>query len=101
MPTYHRPIARYLLANVSRTISFLSRFFNIGRRRRSRHSRPKGGRPRANMGNEASTPVDESTPPRVLERRDVESLAKYILERDVRSIVVMVGFPHSLSEMNC
>lgn len=51
------------------------------------------------MGNEVSTPVDENTPPRVLERRDVESLAKYILERDVRRIVVMVGLPHSLSEM--
>ncbi|KAL1961840.1 hypothetical protein VTN77DRAFT_1009 [Rasamsonia byssochlamydoides] len=43
------------------------------------------------MGNESSTPVDENTPPRVLERRDVESLAKYILEKDVRKIVVMIG----------
>ncbi|KAL1976380.1 hypothetical protein VTN31DRAFT_2662 [Thermomyces dupontii] len=43
------------------------------------------------MGNEVSTLVDENTPPTVLERRDLPSVAKYILEKDIRRIVVMAG----------
>lgn len=43
------------------------------------------------MGNEASTLVDENTPPQTLEARNIESVAKYIREKNVRHIVVMVG----------
>ncbi|KAJ9318959.1 hypothetical protein DTO271D3_547 [Paecilomyces variotii] len=43
------------------------------------------------MGNESSTPVDEKTPPKVLEARNIESVAKYIEENNVRRIVVMCG----------
>ncbi|BCR92380.1 SIR2 family NAD-dependent protein deacylase [Aspergillus chevalieri] len=43
------------------------------------------------MGNEPSTLVDEKTPPSVLEARTVEALAKYVHEKRVRKIVVMVG----------
>jgi len=43
------------------------------------------------MGNESSALVDESTPPQTLEARTIEAVAKYIRERDVRRIVVMVG----------
>jgi hypothetical protein len=42
------------------------------------------------MGNEASSLVDDSTSPASLERRDLPSLAKYILAKDARKIVVMV-----------
>ncbi|KAI9926650.1 hypothetical protein ASPWEDRAFT_724733 [Aspergillus wentii DTO 134E9] len=43
------------------------------------------------MGNEPSTMVDEKTPPSVLEARNMESVAKYIKDKNVRRIVVMVG----------
>ncbi|RAL07588.1 SIR2 family NAD-dependent protein deacylase [Aspergillus homomorphus CBS 101889] len=43
------------------------------------------------MGNESSTVVDEETIPSVLEKRTIEAVANYILEKDVRRIVVMVG----------
>ncbi|KAH1494567.1 hypothetical protein KXV92_002933 [Aspergillus fumigatus] len=43
------------------------------------------------MGSETSTVVEEGTPPSVLEARNIESVAKYIQEKDVRRIVVMVG----------
>jgi NAD-dependent histone deacetylase SIR2 len=42
------------------------------------------------MGNETSTVVDEKTSPSVLEARNIEAVAKYIKEKDVRRIVVMV-----------
>jgi hypothetical protein len=42
------------------------------------------------MGNEPSTVVDENTPPSVLESRSIEAVAKYIKEKNVRNIVVMV-----------
>lgn len=45
------------------------------------------------MGNEPSTLVDEKTPPSVLEARNIESVAKYIKEKHVRHIVVMVRDP--------
>ncbi|KAL2002627.1 hypothetical protein VTN02DRAFT_6335 [Thermoascus thermophilus] len=41
------------------------------------------------MGNESSTLVDEKTPPQTLEARNIESVAKYIREKNVRHIVVM------------
>jgi NAD+-dependent protein deacetylase SIR2 len=45
------------------------------------------------MGNETSsmTAVADDTPPQVLERRDVQSVAKYVNQRGVRRIIVMVG----------
>jgi NAD-dependent histone deacetylase SIR2 len=43
------------------------------------------------MGNESSTPVDEAVPPTTLYARNIEAVAKYIEERDVKNIVVMVS----------
>ncbi|KAJ5150886.1 NAD-dependent protein deacetylase hst2-1 [Penicillium canariense] len=43
------------------------------------------------MGNEESTVVDDSTRPSVLEARNMEAVAKYIQQHDVKRIVVMVG----------
>ncbi|OJJ43288.1 hypothetical protein ASPZODRAFT_136508 [Penicilliopsis zonata CBS 506.65] len=43
------------------------------------------------MGNESSTVVDENTPTQVLEARNIDAVAKYIQEKNVRHIVVMVG----------
>ncbi|OCT46441.1 NAD-dependent protein deacetylase hst2-1 [Cladophialophora carrionii] len=43
------------------------------------------------MGNENSTPVDEATPPTTLHGRNIEAVAQYIKEKDVRKIVVMTG----------
>ena len=43
------------------------------------------------MGNESSSMVDESTPPTTLKKRDVASVAKYIFEKDVQRIVVLVS----------
>ncbi|KAL2787290.1 DHS-like NAD/FAD-binding domain-containing protein [Aspergillus keveii] len=43
------------------------------------------------MGNESSTLVDENTHPSVLEARTVDAVAKYVKEKHVRRIVVMVG----------
>lgn len=42
------------------------------------------------MGQEESKPIDESTPPQTLEKRDVASVAKYINEGKAKRIVVMV-----------
>ncbi|KAL9111200.1 MAG: hypothetical protein Q9227_004277 [Pyrenula ochraceoflavens] len=43
------------------------------------------------MGNESSTPVDESVPPQSLDSRTLEAVARYVKSRNVRNIVVMVG----------
>jgi NAD-dependent histone deacetylase SIR2 len=43
------------------------------------------------MGNESSALMDESMPPETLESRSIESVAKYIQEKSIRRIVVMVG----------
>ncbi|KAI1931968.1 Sir2 histone deacetylase Hst2 [Ophidiomyces ophidiicola] len=43
------------------------------------------------MGNESSIMVGDDVRPRTLESRTVEGLAKYIEEKNVRKIVVMVG----------
>ncbi|KIW62856.1 hypothetical protein PV04_09748 [Phialophora macrospora] len=43
------------------------------------------------MGNENSTPVDEATPPTTLFGRNIEAVAQYIKEKDVKKIVVMTG----------
>ncbi|EEP76100.1 hypothetical protein UREG_00949 [Uncinocarpus reesii 1704] len=43
------------------------------------------------MGNEQSIPIDEHVRPKTLESRTLEAVAKYIKEKDVKKIVVMVG----------
>ncbi|KEF54436.1 NAD-dependent histone deacetylase SIR2 [Exophiala aquamarina CBS 119918] len=43
------------------------------------------------MGNESSTPVDEAVLPATLRARNIEAVAKYIEERDIKNIVVMTG----------
>lgn len=43
------------------------------------------------MGNESSTPVDESIPPTTLIARNMDGVARYIKERDCKRIVVMTG----------
>ncbi|KAK5254007.1 Sir2 histone deacetylase Hst2, partial [Exophiala xenobiotica] len=43
------------------------------------------------MGNESSAPVDEATRPTTLQARNVEAVARYIKEKDVKNIVVMTG----------
>ena len=43
------------------------------------------------MGQEASTPVDESTPPETLESRTVDSVAKFIKDGRAKNTVVMVS----------
>lgn len=43
------------------------------------------------MGNESSTPVDESIPPSTLIARNMDGVARYIKERDCKRIVVMTG----------
>lgn len=53
------------------------------------------------MGNESSSLVDDNTSPATLERRDLPSLAKYILEKDVKRIVVMVGLDNPMSLHTC
>ena len=64
----------------------------IGRQRREKHSKPAQGRQkRFKMGQEQSSPVDESVPPQTLEDRSVESVAKYIRDGHAKKIVVMVG----------
>lgn len=42
------------------------------------------------MGNEESTPVDEAVPPTTLHARSIEAVARYIEEKDIQNIVVMV-----------
>ena len=43
------------------------------------------------MGQEASTPIDESIPPKTLRDRSVEAVAKLIREERVSKIVVLVS----------
>lgn len=43
------------------------------------------------MGNEESTPVDESTPPSTLSGRTLEAVAEYIKSGKVQKVVVMTG----------
>ncbi|KAI9799106.1 MAG: hypothetical protein M1825_004873 [Sarcosagium campestre] len=43
------------------------------------------------MGQESSSPIDEDTPPQTLEKRDIESVARYIKDGRARRIAVMVG----------
>ena len=43
------------------------------------------------MGNEESTMVKEGTPTQTLQNRSIEAVARYIKEKDVKRIVVMVS----------
>lgn len=43
------------------------------------------------MGQESSTPVDESTPPQTLNARSIEAIASYIKEGRAKKIVLMVS----------
>lgn len=63
----------------------------IGRRRRDRHVKPARGFWDRIMGNESSTSVDESVPSTTLYARNLDAVARYIKERDVKRIVVMVS----------
>jgi NAD-dependent histone deacetylase SIR2 len=42
------------------------------------------------MGNEESTMMDDSIAPSVLEARNIEAVAKYIKDHNVKKIVLMV-----------
>ncbi len=44
------------------------------------------------MGQEVSSPVNESTPSRTLEARSIDALATYIKLGRARNIVVMVSY---------
>lgn len=44
--------------------------------------------------------MDDSIHPSVLEGRNMEAVAKYIKEREVKRIVVMVGLPLSVKHPN-
>ena len=43
------------------------------------------------MGQDSSSPIDESTPPQMLRDRSIESVAQYIKEGRAKKIVVMVS----------
>ena len=43
------------------------------------------------MGQDASTPVNENTPPETLESRTVDSVAKFIKDGRAKKVVVMVS----------
>lgn len=43
------------------------------------------------MGNESSTPVDESVPPNTLKMRTIDGVADYIKKHNVKNVVVMTG----------
>jgi len=47
------------------------------------------------MGNEESSIVDESTRPSVLDARNIDAVAKYVRDHNVRKVVLMVCPPHS------
>lgn len=49
------------------------------------------GRIFGRMGNEESSPIDESTPPQTLASRTLDGVAEYIKSGKVRNIVVMTG----------
>lgn len=49
------------------------------------------------MGNEPSTQVDEFASPLTLEARNIEAVAKYVKQHNVKKIVVMVRVdPHEI-----
>lgn len=46
------------------------------------------------MGNEESSIVDESTRPSVLDARNIDAVAKYVKDYNVRKVVLMVCPQH-------
>ncbi len=65
-------------------------------RQQANASKPWRGsskRGRGKMGQDASSPVDESTPPQTLESRTLDGVAKYIKSGGAQRIVVMVSIP--------
>ena len=52
------------------------------------------------MGQEASSFVDEDTPPQTLDARSVEAVADFIIDAQVEKIVVMVGIPKARSKQD-
>ncbi len=70
----------------------------IGRRRREKPQKlpRKAGWRRGKMGQESSSPVDESVPPQTLQSRTVDGVAKYIKDGRAKRIVVMVSSCHYL-----
>lgn len=46
------------------------------------------------MGNELSSEVGESTPPKTLKSRNISGLASYIISKNATKIVVMVCVFH-------
>lgn len=76
-----------------------SLLFNIGRKHKP-HRSQKGSKPGRkrhpigqffNMGNEESTPIDESVPPVRLSSRTIDAVADYIKSGAADKIVVMTG----------
>ena len=64
----------------------------IGCRKRKRHIKPGKTRlQRFKMGQESSSPVDESIPPQTLKDRTLGSVADFIRDGHAKNIVVMVG----------
>ena len=53
------------------------------------------------MGNEPSTMVDEHTPPTVLDARTIEAVAKYMKQKSVQRVVVMVCRPCPALHLAC
>lgn len=69
----------------------------IGRRKRDRHTKPvKNRQRRFKMGQESSSPVDESIPPQTLKDRTLGSVADFIRDGHAKNIVVMVGSIRSI-----
>ncbi|KAJ3483319.1 hypothetical protein NLG97_g7335 [Lecanicillium saksenae] len=69
------------------------KFANSGRRRRDKHQqRPRVPRwARSKMGQEESSMIDESTPPKTLSERSIAAIADYIKSGNVKRIAVMTG----------
>ena len=62
------------------------------RRTKRRSQRAQGLQSRLRMGQELSSPIDDSIPTQTLEDRSVDSVAKYIKEGHAKKIVIMVSF---------
>lgn len=51
------------------------------------------------MGQEQSSPINDSTPTQTLKERSVDSVAKYIQEGQAKKIVVMVSIFDKFREL--
>lgn len=75
--------------------------FQKGKGREKEHKKNKGrgqaGKNRfSRMGQEQSSPIDDSTPSVTLENRSLDALAKYIKDGRAKRIVTMVRIPIGL-----